>query len=99
MSTPAPPSDQAIRVEFYGLARRHAGTSLAWFPAGGAVRLSDLWRTLQQQYPGLAADKADRRFAASLYRINVDGERFVTDLQTKIQAGQCVLIMSADAGG
>ena len=31
--------------------------------------------------------------------VNLDGERFISDPDTLIHDGQCVLILSADAGG
>jgi hypothetical protein len=33
------------------------------------------------------------------YRLNVNGDRFVTDLATPLERGDALLVMSADAGG
>jgi molybdopterin converting factor small subunit len=94
-----PIAEGQIRVEFYGLARQRTGTSTICIPAREDLTLDQLWHSLLDQFPRLAASGSDAAPPRSIYRINLDGQQFVSHPQTPISRGQCVLIMSADAGG
>src|SRR5262245_58869043 len=90
----------SIRVEFYGIARQRAGISALSLeaPARG-LPLKDLLSELAQQLPHfagacLANGELHRTLAA-----NLDGNQFISDPATQIGDGQCLLILSADAGG
>jgi hypothetical protein len=92
-------ADEQVRVEFYGLARQRTGTAAIDIPAAESITLASLWRALVIRFPQLATPGADSAPPTSLYRINLDGQQFVTHPQTPITRGRCVLIMSADVGG
>jgi hypothetical protein len=72
---------------------------VARIPTSKSWRLETLWRELLRLYPRLAESTLGVAQLEAGYRINLDGQRFVTDPQTPISGGQCVLILSADAGG
>jgi len=87
-----------IRIEFYGIARQRAGVGelvLSTAPQS----LSRLLLEVGRRFPGFGKEclvngQLDRTLA-----VNLDGNQFVTDPDTSIRDGQCVLILSADAGG
>ncbi len=68
-------------------------------PIAQSVSLEGLWRQLMARFPELEVSDDVKHGAISIYRINLDGDRFITDPLTQIRSGQSVLIMSADAGG
>ena len=90
-----------ICVEFYGIARRWAGVqSVRLQMPGERTTLGDLFHRLAD----FIADFGDESICrdGSLHptlSANLDGSRFVSDPATPIRDGQCVLILSADAGG
>jgi molybdopterin converting factor small subunit len=93
------PDQAEIQVEFYGTARQRTGTAAIRLAAPQSLTLQTLWRHLMERFPALEADESGYRPPSPLYRVNLDGQRFVMDPRTRIEAGQAVLIMSADAGG
>ncbi|MBJ43562.1 MAG: hypothetical protein CMJ80_09865 [Planctomycetaceae bacterium] len=87
-----------ITIEFFGTARYDYGlpsVELNW--PNQEMNLGKLWERLQDQFPHTTSGL--RSSAAPPYLVNLDGQRFITDPATPIQAGQHVLIMSPDAGG
>ena len=89
-----------IRVELYGIPRQRAETDTVLVQVGSKpVRLADVLRDLAARYPELAAACFDGERLQSGYVANIGGERFVTDPETTLRAGDSLLIMSADAGG
>jgi molybdopterin converting factor small subunit len=85
-----------VTIEFLGIARLRAGRAAVQVEAGTlgealeqvAVRLphwGDACLSAGQLHPTLMA--------------NINGERFVTGLDQPLAAGDCLLILSADAGG
>ena len=84
-----------MHVEFFGVPRERAGM------AGLEVRadtLGQLLGTLAAQIPSLGkligASRLHPAFVA-----NLNGDRFVSDPGTPLGEDDCVLILSADAGG
>jgi molybdopterin converting factor small subunit len=82
-------------VEFFGVPRERAGVSELEVHA---ETLGQLLGALAARVPALSeiieADRLHPAFVAS-----VNGDRFVTDPGTPLRADDCVLILSADAGG
>jgi len=82
-------------VEFLGVPRQRAGISKLEVQAG---TLGELLGTLAAQVPPLSniinVDRLHPAFVA-----NLNGKQFVTDPQTPLSQDDCVLILSADAGG
>ena len=59
-----------------------------------AATLGQLLKALAVRIPSLGTDRLHPSFVASL-----NGDRFVSDPATRLGADDCVLILSADAGG
>ena len=84
-----------MHVEFLGVSRERAGIAEIDVEADTLGRLLG---TLAARMPGLAelifVDRLHPSMAASL-----NGDRFISDPETPLRDEDCVLILSADAGG
>ena len=84
-----------MHVEFLGVPRQRAGISQMEVQAD---TLGQLLGTLATKIPPLgefiAVDRLHSSFAA-----NLNGDQFISDPETPLAAADCVLILSADAGG
>jgi molybdopterin converting factor small subunit len=84
-----------MHVEFLGVPRQRAGVSEVEVRAD---TLGHLLGTLAERIPSLgeliAVDRLQSSFVA-----NLNGDRFVSDPETPLSENDCVLILSADAGG
>jgi molybdopterin converting factor small subunit len=84
-----------MRVELLGIPRERAGVAELELHAD---TLGELLRALTLRFPSLdelvVADRLQTSFAA-----NLNGDKFVSDPRTPLAEDDCVLIMSADAGG
>jgi molybdopterin converting factor small subunit len=84
-----------MHVEFLGVPRQRAGVSQLDVHAD---TLGQLLSKLAAQIPSLgeliAADRLHSAFVA-----NLNGDQFVSDPATPLCERDCVLILSADAGG
>ena len=84
-----------MRVEFFGLPRQRAGISEMELEA---ETLGQVVETLAFRFPSLheliQANRLHPALAASL-----NGDRFIHDPCTRLGKNDCVLILSADAGG
>jgi molybdopterin converting factor small subunit len=90
----------AIRVEFYGIARQRAGVSDVDIEiAVRQISLQDVLRELARRIPELAREMVNEGRLHESLTANINGTRFVRDPATPIHDGQCLLILSADAGG
>jgi len=89
-----------VRVEFYGMARQRAGRGQIELELPGrSTHLGAVLEAVAAALPDLAGEWiADGRLHATL-AANLDGERFVSDPRTSVSEENCVLILSADAGG
>ena len=85
-----------VTVEFFGIPRQKAGTDRV---AVGGGRLGEVLEELAARFPALAEGCILNGRLAQGYVANLGGHRFVTDPQTRLAADDCVLILSADAGG
>jgi molybdopterin converting factor small subunit len=84
-----------MQVEFLGIPRQRAGISQLEVPAD---TLGQLLRTLTAQIPTLGEVIAGNRLHPS-FVANLNGDRFVSDPSTSLSEDDCLLILSADAGG
>lgn len=84
-----------MRVEFYGVSRQRCGVAELRVEAG---TLGELLGTLAVDYPLLGELIAENRLHPAL-AANLNGDRFVRDPQTPLAEHDCLLILSADAGG
>jgi len=91
----------AIFVEFYGVARRWAGVpNLRLELSGQQTTLRDVLQRLSDSAAASDGDEVCRGGALHpTLSANLDGNRFISDPATPIHDGQCLLILSADAGG
>jgi len=84
-----------MQVEFYGVSRQRAGVGSLEI---NAATLGELLTILSVQVPALSdlieGDRLHSALAASL-----NGDRFVRDPGTPLGEDDCVLLLSADAGG
>ena len=82
-------------VEFLGIPRERAGVAEAEVEAG---TLGQLLGTLATKFPGfgdlISADGLHPSLA-----VNLNGDEFVSSLDTALDADDHVLILSADVGG
>lgn len=85
-----------ITVELYGIPRVRAGV-----PAVAVMgqRLGEVLIAIAERFPSLGDTCLTGDRLRPGYVANLNGQRFVTDPSTPLAAGDCVLIMSADAGG
>jgi molybdopterin converting factor small subunit len=84
-----------MHVEFLGVSRERAGIDEVDVQA---ATLGQLLGTLAVRMPALAELIAVDRLHPSL-AANLNGDRFISDPQTPLRDEDCVLILSADAGG
>jgi sulfur-carrier protein len=90
----------AIRIEFYGIARQRAGVSdVNLDTTAREMRLHDVLTELTRRIPELSRELVCGGRLHESLTANLDGARFVRDPATLVRDGQCVLILSADAGG
>jgi molybdopterin converting factor small subunit len=91
-----PISDKIImRVEFLGVPRERAGVSVLELQAD---TLGQLFAALARRFPAFAELVSDDRLRPSMVA-NLNGDRFVSDPGIALNSDDCVLILSADAGG
>jgi molybdopterin converting factor small subunit len=84
-----------MRVEFLGVARERAGIAEIDVQA---ETLGRLLGTLATRTPGLAELIVVDRLHPSL-AANLNSNQFISDPETPLGDEDCVLILSADAGG
>lgn len=91
------PSDESVfmHVEFLGVPRQRAGVAEMDVEADTLGRLLG---TLAARMPGLAELIAGERLHPSL-AASLNGDRFISDPETPLAGDDCVVILSADAGG
>jgi molybdopterin converting factor small subunit len=84
-----------MHVEFLGVPRQRAGVSELEVQAD---TLGQLLGTLAQRLPSLG-ELIDSNGLHSAMVANLNGDRFVSDPATPLGEDDCVLLLSADAGG
>ena len=84
-----------MRVEFFGVSRERAGIAER---NANARTLGELLAILAADHPSLAELLPDNQLHPAL-AVNVNGDRFVRDPHTVLNDDDCVLLLSADAGG
>jgi hypothetical protein len=83
-------------VEFYGIPRERAGRTELAVAAGS---LADILMAVALECPRLQDLRQTNGNISPHYRISLNGERFLTDLEEVLPAQSHLLILSADAGG
>ncbi|MCH2114203.1 MAG: MoaD/ThiS family protein [Pirellulales bacterium] len=85
-----------VHVELFGIPRARAGVAKTIVHGD---RLGDVLADLAQKFPGLAETCIDGRRLRPGYTVNLRGEQFVTDSETKLNSGDTILLLTLDAGG
>jgi len=86
----------AIRVEFFGIPRHRAGVPAIEVEA---ATLAEALREMRRQVPQLAeVCLVDGRLCGG-YLASLNGRHFVSDPATPLADGDCLLVLSSDAGG
>jgi molybdopterin converting factor small subunit len=88
--------EMSVTVEFFGIPRERAGTAKTMVTAS---TLGSALLELGRSYPRFAESCLHSGELAKGYVVNLNGERFVTDIDTPLRSGDAILILSADAGG
>jgi molybdopterin converting factor small subunit len=84
-----------MRVEFFGISRERAGITEFDLQA---ETLGQLLNVLVVRFPSFNEVVQSGRLR-SPFLANLNGDRFISDPATKLSESDCVLILSADAGG
>ena len=84
-----------MHVELLGIPRERAGVAGLELQAD---TLGQLLTALAVRFPSLGELISANRLQPSIIA-NLNGDRFVSDPRTKLGKDDCVLILSADAGG
>ena len=84
-----------MRVELLGIPRERAGVAELELEAD---TLGQLFVALERRFPSLGVVVEAGRLHSS-FLANLNGDTFVSDPLTRLSASDCVLILSADAGG
>jgi molybdopterin converting factor small subunit len=84
-----------MRVELLGIPRERAGVAELELRAD---TLGQLLSALADRFPSLGELITADRLRPSVVA-NLNGDKFVSDPRTRLSEDDCVLILSADAGG
>ena len=90
------PESPCVHVEFFGIPRERAGVAETRVDSR---TIGDALQALARRYPRLAESCFDAHGLKAAYTMNLNGDRFVTDLATPLADGDRLLVLSADAGG
>jgi len=85
----------SMKVEFLGIPRERAGVAELELDA---ETLGQLLAALERRFPSLGMLVDSGRLHSSILA-SLNGDTFVSDPRTRLSKSDCVLILSADAGG
>jgi molybdopterin converting factor small subunit len=90
----------AIRVEFYGIPRQRAGVAQTEVETSAeALSLGQVLAAVGRQFPTVAAECFDAVELKRGFIVNLGGVRFVSRFDEPVRDRDCILLLSADAGG
>ena len=89
----------SVSVELFGVARLLAKTQTVPLTLAQGATLADVYTVLAEQLPVLFGRVITSKGLVSGYSCNINGLDFVRAPDTKINSGDKLLILSADAGG
>jgi molybdopterin-guanine dinucleotide biosynthesis protein A/molybdopterin converting factor small subunit len=100
-------NELSCTIELFGVARLKAKTARVSLTLSAGADLGDALCALAEAVPALVGPVLthDRHKLVQLVRLvpgfacNVNGQTFVRDMRTAVQAGDSILILSSDAGG
>jgi molybdopterin converting factor small subunit len=85
-----------ICVELFGVPRIRAGRARVRLEA---QTVGEALVSLGRACPGLAGSVLNGEGVHPAYKLNINGEHFVTDPGTRLSDGDALLLLSADVGG
>lgn len=85
-----------VTVEFFGIPRQRAGMPELSVQAG---TLGEVLSSVENNCPGLKGLVQSSTGLTAAYRVSINGQRFVENLEETLAPGERILILSADAGG
>jgi len=85
-----------IAIEFYGVPRLRAGTGLLHLEAS---TVGQALRELGRVCRALESSVLRPELLHAVYKLSLNGERFVSDPETPLTDGDVLLFLSADVGG
>ncbi len=92
----------SVKVEFFGLLRRHAGTT-AVVIAGSDLAVLDILRraeeTTGRRFLDELLDPEQRLLAGTIVLIDGENIRLKQGLETRVPDGSCVALFSPAGGG
>ena len=97
----AAPADAQCVVELFGVARMLAGTDALTISVPADASCSHVFAALAERCPALAGRVValDGTSLTAGYACNVNGLQFVRDPAARVNPGDRILILAADAGG
>jgi len=89
-----------ITVEFFGVARLRSRAASVKIPADHPLTLAEVLAEIARRLPGWGeAAAGDTGRLPGEIIANIDGRQFTRDLSARVEPGQTLLLLSADAGG
>jgi len=85
-----------IAIEFYGVPRLRAGTALFRLEAS---TVGQALREVGRVFPALEGSVLRQGMIHEVYKLSLNGDRFVSDPETPLTDGDVLLLLSADVGG
>lgn len=85
-----------MTIELFGTARIRAGVAVLTVDAGS---VGTALESLALACPSLAGTIVLGNAIHPAFRLSLNGERFVSDPETMLAEGDCLLLLSADVGG
>ena len=89
----------SVSVEFFGVARMLAKTQLVSLDLAQGATLAQVFSSLADKYPVLVGRVINSEGLISGYTCNINGLNFVRAPDAKVNSGDKIFILSADAGG
>ncbi|MBI82172.1 MAG: hypothetical protein CMJ81_03160 [Planctomycetaceae bacterium] len=89
-----------VLVELFGIPRQRAGQAVVKLEVcEESTCLGNIVLQLTKLFPDLAEECFEGRRLQTGYIASIGGKTFVRSPDTKIRAGESLLVMSADSGG
>jgi molybdopterin synthase sulfur carrier subunit len=85
-----------IAIEFYGVPRLRAGTGSLQLEAS---TVGQAILELGRACPALESSVLRPDLLHAVFKLSLNGERFVSDPETPLSDGDVLLLLSADVGG
>ena len=85
-----------VTIELYGVPRFRAGVARLAVEAGS---VGEALGALGRECPALIGTVLEGERVNPAYRLNVNGERFVSDPAAPLADGDALILLSADVGG